>query len=1206
MIDRAALLADLRRQVTALEDDLRERAAEVPEFDASLRKEWREALEAERTAASYESWLEGQVTQAAVAWVLGTVFLRFCEDNDLIDLPYLAGPGDRLELVAERQQQYFENNPEKTDRDWIVEGFHALAAASPVAAGLFDRTHNPMWRITPSHPAAKALLGFWRTRGEDGEVVHDFTDDEWNTRFLGDLYQDLSEHAKKTYALLQTPEFVEDFILDLTLEPAVDEFGLTPEPPNARPDLPKGLRVIDPTCGSGHFLLGAFHRLLAKWRQAEPTADSWDLINRVLYSVHGVDKNPFAVSIARFRLLIAAMKEAGVKRLANVPNFYINVAVGDSLIHGRGAGVQDELLFEEEETHTFATEDVGSYIRSVDILGSHSYHVVIGNPPYITVKDKKENENYRKAYHEVCSGKYALSAPFAYRFFYLAKLAGGDRRHAGYVGQITANSFMKREFGKKLIEDFFRLKVELTHLIDTSGAYIPGHGTPTVILVGRNMMPTSRPIRAALGVRGEPNQPENPARGQVWRSIVTQIHKPGSEDEWITVTDLERERLSTHPWSLSGGGADALMAIIASHPKKLGDVTESIGFGTITGDDEAYKADREIPAWQKNSASSRRFVEGDRVRDWGTQSASFIVYPYNVDKPATHLANTSIFWPVRTTLRSGLAFGKTREERGLTWFEYTLHSPKRYATKFSISFAFVATHNHFVLDRGGKVFNRSAPVIKLPEGASEDDHLALIGILNSSTACFWLKQVSHSKGNATAASGMPDQPWSWNWEFTGTKLQEFPLPSTLPLHYGREIDKLAQQLSAVEAETVCRRSIPARNTLNEAADKHSQVHGRMVALQEELDWQSYHLYGLLSADEIAELQAPVEELPEIKPGERAFEILLARSLERGESNSKWFSHHGHVQTTKVPTHWPEPYRRVVEKRIEVIEKRRDIALIEQPEHKRRWASQPWEKKEKAALRNWLLDRCEKPELWSTPDELGNLQPRPMTVNRLADKLREDADFVSVARLYAGQDADLAKVIAEITQDEHVPYLAALRYKPSGLRKRAQWEKTWDLQREEDSTNKRLDIPVPPKYSSADFLKPSYWRNRGKLDVPKERFISYPHASPDGDGSLLLGWAGWDHREQAHALMTLIEERSTRDGWERDRLIPLLAGLAEVMPWVRQWHGEIDPNFGMSPADAYAGYLEDQKIRHSLSDEDLAAWRPPANSRGRKPKAKKSE
>jgi hypothetical protein len=215
-------------------------------------------------------------------------------------------------------------------------------------------------------------------------------------------------------------------------------------------------------------------------------------------------------------------------------------------------------------------------------------------------------------------------------------------------------------------------------------------------------------------------------------------------------------------------------------------------------------------------------------------------------------------------------------------------------------------------------------------------------------------------------------------------------------------------------------------------------------------------------------------------------------------------------------------------------------------------------------------------------------------------LRADADFVSVARLYAGPDAELADVLTEITEAEHAPYLAALRYKDTGIRKRAQWEETWDLQRQEDATGERLNIPVPPKFTSADFRKNSYWSHRGKLDVPKERFISYPQASPDGDGSMLLGWAGWDHRQQAHVLMTIIEDRTSRDGWATDRLVPMIAGLAEVLPWVRQWHGDIDPAFGISPADAYAGYLEDQQLRHGVTASDLADWRPQPAGRGRRP------
>lgn len=196
-------------------------------------------------------------------------------------------------------------------------------------------------------------------------------------------------------------------------------------------------------------------------------------------------------------------------------------------------------------------------------------------------------------------------------------------------------------------------------------------------------------------------------------------------------------------------------------------------------------------------------------------------------------------------------------------------------------------------------------------------------------------------------------------------------------------------------------------------------------------------------------------------------------------------------------------------------------------------------------------------------------------------------------------------MAEIVQDEHVPYLAQLRYKPSGLDKRKQWESVWDQQREEDriaaekSDEKPPQIDVPPKYASADFLQPSYWHLRGKLDVPKERFISYPHASPETDESLLLGWAGWDHKEQALALTTLIEDRSTRDGWDTGRLIPLIAGLAEVMPWVRQWHGDIDPTYGQSWAASFDTYLDTKQHEHGLSTDDLQAWRPPQPTRGRR-------
>ncbi|EUA08693.1 DNA methylase domain protein [Mycobacterium xenopi 4042] len=77
---------------------------------------------------------------------------------------------------------------------------------------------------------------------------------------------------------------------------------------------------------------------------------------------------------------------------------------------------------------------------------------------------------------------------------------------------------MKREFGSKLIEEFLPT-VDLRVVIDTSGAYIPGHGTPTAILVGRNQRPSTETIRAVLGIRGEPAVQPMPRRALSGRRL---------------------------------------------------------------------------------------------------------------------------------------------------------------------------------------------------------------------------------------------------------------------------------------------------------------------------------------------------------------------------------------------------------------------------------------------------------------------------------------------------------------------------------------------------------------------------------------------------------------------------------------------------------------------------------------------------------------
>ncbi|THA41025.1 BREX-2 system adenine-specific DNA-methyltransferase PglX [Streptomyces sp. A1547] len=1202
MIDRKALLDDLKKQVTAAEADLTKQVKAVEEVGARLKAEYDRARKLGRTAATWNSWLDDRVTQVAVAWVLGTVFVRFCEDNGLIPEPYLTAPGtDRRDLALARFEDYVSKSQDPTYRGWLEHAFEDLGAGQ---AGrlLFDRRHNPLYQIPLSHDGASDLVDFWRARDEAGVLIHDFTDPleedgdgtkGWDTRFLGDLYQDLSEAARKTYALLQTPEFVEEFILDRTMNPAVREFGY------------EGLKMIDPTCGSGHFVLGAFRRLVRLWAEGQPAKDLHERVAAALDSVHGVDLNPFAVAIARFRLLVAAMAASGVRTLAEAAKYEwpIHLAVGDSLIKHRH---KQESLFEGDGSEDsdelaefkYETEDIHEH---PDILKQGRYHVVVGNPPYITVKDKKLNELYRGLYN-ACTGAYALSVPFAQRFFELAK-TGDAEAGTGYgtVGQITANSFMKREFGTYLIETYFGHEVELTEVIDTSGAYIPGHGTPTVILVGRRRSGNSRSsnVRTVRSVQGEPSTPERASDGLVWRAIVTQIDQPSSAGPWVSVDDLERGRyFGKQPWILTDGGLELVEKLNDRSQASLSAAVEDIGAGAVTREDSAYMIGSGALRRHRIPESQQRpLIEGTEVRDFVLLNPVESLWPYteSLDAEAPFTVE-SFLWPYRALLRDRPAFGKTQLERGLAWFEYSMFFKRRYEVPFSIAFAFVASHNHFTLDRGGKVSSRSAPVIKLRDDATEEEHLRLLGLLNSSTAGFWLKQISHDKGNRGGERGTGRFAWENFFEFTGTNLADFPLPANCGAVLSRALDSLGQHLTTLSPAALTTRHVPQAHALREASDAWRSTRARMIALQEELDWQVYSLYTLHSEDLRVSEDPDSPDIPELALGERAFEIVLARRVAAGEASDEWFKRHGSTPITEIPSHWPAAYREIVQKRIDAIESSRAIGMVERPEYKRRWATEGWDALQEKALRAWLLDRIEDRSHWF--DE--NDQPALITLSRLTDNLSRDEDFVSVAKIYAPRK-ELPAVVAELMADEHVPFLAALRYKPSGFKKRADWEHVWDLQRQEDAASDepakrkiRDSIPVPPKYTSADFLRPSYWRARGKLDVPKERFISY--GQTNAPTPELYGWAGWDHAEQAYALDTYI---AANEALTAEEATPFLAGLLELQPWLDQWHDEFDATFGSSKAAFFRGDRQMEQSKHGLTDDDLRAWRPAAATRGRR-------
>ena len=513
-IDTGRLLADLQRLVQYLKADLLERLREVPEVDAGLRAA-HQAIAERRPHGAGVRGLARRLPRTGGGGLGAGLRLRALPGGQRPDRRDLPGRARATAAARPRTRTRATSAPTRaTATATTCSTSSAGSARSRRRRDLFAEGKTPLWAVGPSGDGAARLLAFWREIDpETGGLRRSFRVEGGDTRFLGDLYQDLSEAARKKYALLQTPEFVEEFILDRTLTPALDEFGL------------EAVRLIDPTCGSGHFLLGAFRRLFDLWSRARAgdragragAAGARRGVRRRPEPVRGGDR---AVPAARR----GAARCAASRRLTGRPGWHDQRRLRRQPAARRhastGRGFRQRVAAERRAVVRPDLRHGGP--------GRAAARSSAGSTTPSSATRRTSRSRTRRS--TSATGNRCDDLPpavLARRAVHRAVLRPGPRRgdghdRPGYVGMITANSFMKREFGKKLIEEFFPT-VDLTHVIDTSGAYIPGHGTPTVILFGRNRQPVGDEVRAVLGIRGEPSTPDDPAQGLVWRSIVDHL-----------------------------------------------------------------------------------------------------------------------------------------------------------------------------------------------------------------------------------------------------------------------------------------------------------------------------------------------------------------------------------------------------------------------------------------------------------------------------------------------------------------------------------------------------------------------------------------------------------------------------------------------------------------------------------------------------------
>ena len=418
---------------------------------------------------------EQYVHTAATVYVLKALFLRVAEDYGLFP-----APARKVALRGDIFRALRDLAPRLTWADYLEYAVRDLAYL-PVAYDLFKETGYEL--IPPSDEMARALLD---TVGNLPELRG------MDTRALGDLYEHLMDaEERKRLGYYTTPDFIIDFLLERTLEPAVREFGVYE------------LRYLDPACGTGHFLVRAYRRLDQHLAREDPDLTPLERFERIVENnLFGIDISEFATRITLFRLFLEGVRLAqqeGADPARWGEDITFNVYTANSLIKLP----RQETLPQFEWGHPprreldpvarwYGRELTHLRVDLRDALVK-GFHVINANPPYVRIQkqgaevvapvngswETVEFVQYLRDNYETASGNFDLSVPFVERGLEL--LVPG-----GYLGYITTGKFAKQAYGKKLAALLAGERYRLLLFADLTDAQVFEAGAyPALIVVQR-------------------------------------------------------------------------------------------------------------------------------------------------------------------------------------------------------------------------------------------------------------------------------------------------------------------------------------------------------------------------------------------------------------------------------------------------------------------------------------------------------------------------------------------------------------------------------------------------------------------------------------------------------------------------------------------------------------------------------------------------
>ena len=268
--------------------------------------------------------------------------------------------------------------------------------------------------------------------------------------------------VRKAGGVYYTPAYIVDYIVENTVGALLKD---------KTPAQVANLRVLDPACGSGSFLVGAYQYLL-DWHLAYYRRHPKQFRNRrretpagmilttvekrriLLNNIYGVDLDQNAVEVSKLSLLLKMLENeneaTGMSDMTEpmLPDLSGNIKWGNSLIGSDFFSGQEMAAHDNEEVYRVKPFDWAGKAGFGEIMAAGGFDAVIGNPPYVRIQTMKETAPetvpyYKQNYVSASKGNYDIYVVFVEKGLQLLN-------EKGLLGFILPHKFFNAKYGEAL------------------------------------------------------------------------------------------------------------------------------------------------------------------------------------------------------------------------------------------------------------------------------------------------------------------------------------------------------------------------------------------------------------------------------------------------------------------------------------------------------------------------------------------------------------------------------------------------------------------------------------------------------------------------------------------------------------------------------------------------------------------------------------